>query len=229
MFISKMVRLTLKELYNDLNKLNKLTNKRTHSFGNKLDEFIYTGPFLQRYRVRNSGFFYELGRAGIFTQGTLPDLHLSIIDSRGYAVPHVTFKPDGEYGVAFHYGLKTPDSLYNAFWYTYPEKYTVQGEYDEQSIKNALENVFNEVMPYIEVHRKNEQGILIKSPYPFDNQGTVGRAPDTITKSYANYQKQRRKVLAPINTNVQKSKRRISQHFTVPSSSSVLKDDEFSD
>jgi hypothetical protein len=220
-----MVRLTLKELYKDLNKL-KLTDQKSNSFGNKLDEFIYTGPFLQKYKVRNSGFFYELGRAGIFTQGSRPDLHLSIIDARGYAVPHVTFKPDGEYGIAFHYGFKSADSLYNAFWYTYPENYTVQGEYNEQSIKDALENVFNQVMPYIEVHRKDEQGILIKSPYPFDNQGTVGRAPDSDKKRYANYQKQRRRnVLAPLNTNVQKSKRRISQHFTV---NSVLKD-EFSD
>jgi len=197
--------LNLKELLNDLKKIT-----RTFNFGNENDEFVYTGPHLRKYNIRNSGFFYEFYKSGIFNQGSQPDLHLSIIDARGFAVPHVTFKPDGEKGIAFHYGTSTPDSLYEKFWITNP----YFGSYNEQEIKDALKNVFTEAMDHIWVYRKDNFNNLIKTPYKFNVKGTVGRAPDTHKQEYAKLQKRRRRPpLAPLSQNLKN--RRLSHHFKV--------------
>ena len=151
------------------------------NFGSPNDEFVYTGPYLRRYRKRNSGFFYEFNRTGIFNVGSQPDLHLSIIDVTGFAVPHITFKPDGENGIAYHYGLKRPESVQPTFWIS-NHGYDL---YDENVIKNSLKDVFNQVIQNLFVHRRDESGKLTRSPYKFNSLGTEGRTKTTPQRLYA--------------------------------------------
>ena len=182
----------------------KKKKKRKSHFGNIHDDFIYTGEYLNKYRKGQSGFFYEFAHSGIFNVGSRPDLHLSIIDVNGYAVAHVTFKPDGndKGNIEFHYGYKTPESNFPEFWIK-----NNNIKYNNQEILNGLKNVFNQAIQFIVVQRKDDAGNLIES-YPFNPIGTVGRAPNTATKNYGNYQKTRRSsllpprnVLAPLNAN----------------------------
>jgi len=178
--------------------------KRKSHFGNIHDEFIYTGKYLKRSRKGNSGFFYEFPCKDIFKVGSRPDLHLSIIDISGYAVPHVTFKPDGdgEGNIEFHYGYQTPNSNIIIPWMK-----NDNGRYNNQEILNGLKNEFNEKIQSVIVQRKDDAGNIISS-YPFNPIGTIGRAPNTVTKNYGKFQKDRRRhltqprnALTPLNTN----------------------------
>jgi hypothetical protein len=117
---------SLKTLLKDLKTIQNLFKKeqKNNNFGNIHDKFIYTGPYLKHYREGTSGFFYELdfAKGSPFDVPTPhPDLHLSIIDARGFAVPHTTFKPEGNNGIEFHYGYRTSESMYEGFWIKNPQ------------------------------------------------------------------------------------------------------------
>jgi hypothetical protein len=182
-----MRRFRLKQLYKDLKKVNarlKSPRRRTNKFGNKLDEFIYTGPFTKQANKRDSGFFteFQLLTGGIYNLGSQPDLHLSIIDANGYAVAHVTFKPDGPWGVAFHYGIKHQDDAFPIFWVTRPQKN--KGKYDEKMVEVQMEQTYNFVIKYIWVVRRDDSGKELER-YPFHPLGTIGRVENTPKKRAA--------------------------------------------
>jgi len=187
--------------------------KRKSHFGNINDQFIYRGPFIQKYAIRNSGFFYEFNRSGVFAKGRNPDLHLSIIDKDGYAIPHVTFKPGNNPNEVYHYGYKKPESDFPEHW---PHHQIVVNP-DKQEIEKQLEIVFNEAIKYVFVQRKDDKGNIIQE-YPFNPIGTIGRAPNTATKQYGEHQKRRRSsllppVLGPANNKINKHKR-VSGYFS---------------
>ena len=193
-----VIRFSLKELYRDLKKVKSSTRlkskkKRKHAFGfgNKLDEFIYTGPFMKQTNRRDSGFYteFQLLTGGIYNSGSRPDVHLSIIDARGYAVAHVTFKPDGVNGVAFHYGIKTQDQDFPEFWVTRP--YKNKGRYDEMLVESQMEQTYNFVIKHILVIRRDDYGNEIER-YPFHPLGTVGRIENTPQKLAAQEIKRKR-------------------------------------
>ena len=164
------MRLVLKRVEKDICYLS--INNRKSSFGSVNDKFDYTGTnLLKKYRIGKSGFFYEFTRYGVFNQGKRPDLHLSIIDSKGTALPHVTFKPDGYNGIEFHYGIKKPSSFKFEFWITKPH---LNKGYDVNAIKTELIDLFEYATDNLVVYRINEEGILERTPYKFNPYGTVG-------------------------------------------------------
>jgi hypothetical protein len=197
--------------------------KRKSHFGNIHDQFIYKGPFFKKYAIRNSGFFYEFNGSGVFAKGQHPDLHLSIIDKNGFAVPHVTFKPGNNPIEVYHYGYKTPESNFPEHWSYHPRVVNP----DKQEIQRQLKIVFDEAIKHVYVQRKDDNGNILDQ-YPFNPIGTIGRAPDTATKQYGEYHKRRRSsllpppnVLAPLpvnkinkNNNPNTSNPRVSGYFS---------------
>ena len=176
-----MTRLSLKAqvLNKDINYLKVLLleeRRKALSFGSNKDRFEYTGPYLKRNRIGKSGFFYEFERGGVFNIGTEPDLHLSIFDISGIAVPHITFKPDGPGGIEFHYGIKSSRDNTFKYWVT---KAHLNKAYNINLIKNELIGVFNKSVQYIKVYRCSDTGALLRSPYALDPYGTLGREPTT--------------------------------------------------
>ena len=176
---------SISNVNNDIRYLSIHT--RFSSFGSVNDKFDYTGTnLLKKYRIGKSGFFYEFRRYGVFNQGTRPDLHLSIIDNKGTALPHVTFKPDGYNGIEFHYGIKKPSSFKFEFWITKPH---LNG-YNINAIKSELIDLFEYATDNLVVYRINVEGILERTPYKFNPYGTVGRAPTTELRENAEHRKQ---------------------------------------
>ena len=184
------MRLVLKRVEKEIQYLNSINagKNRFSSFGSVNDTFDYTGTnLLKKYRIGKSGFFYEFTRYGVFNQGRNPDLHLSIIDDKGTALPHVTFKPDGYNGIEFHYGIKNPKTFKFVFWVTKPQ---FNKGYDVNAIKNELIALFEYATDNLVVYRYNVRGVLERTPYKFNPYGTVGRAPTTELKQNAEYRKQ---------------------------------------
>ena len=225
------MRLTKKNIESHINFLQNFSKekKRKSHFGNIHDDFIYKGPFLKYpHAKRPSGFFYEFNVNGVFSKGKNPDLHLSIIDNKGYAVPHVTFKPDRTTDEVYHYGYKTPDSDFSRHW-SYDQ---TSVNPDKQEINRQLKIVFDEAIKYLFVQRKDDTGNIIEE-YLFNPIGTIGRAPNTATKEYGERQKKRRislqpprNVLGPLNTNqVNKPQNQIKN----PRLSGHFRHDPFSD
>lgn len=199
------MRYSLKELYIDLKKVKKRvrSNKitvRSNQFGSKLDEFIYKGPYVKRTKIRESGFFTEftLPSDGVYNQGKVNDLHLSIIDAHGYAIPHITYKPDGERGVAFHYGIKKQENQFPQFWVTNNSKNKQKDGkplYDKEFFKHEMKKTYTDVVRQIDVIRYNEYG-QPEPPYPFHPLGTVGRG-DTTPKRIAGEEISRKRSMTP--------------------------------
>jgi len=180
-----MVRLTLKRLLADLRflKNNFKSFKRSNRFGNVNDEFIYIGPYAKRIAKRDSGFFTEftLSKDGGFDVEPRSDLHLSIIDANGYAVPHITFKPHGPNGIAFHFGLKKQEDEFPYFWTTHDYRPTTVNRVE---IEKQLEQLYQFVVEHIIVIRRDNYGNEIER-YPFHPLGTVGRTYTTPQKRAA--------------------------------------------
>lgn len=205
-------RFNLQQLLQDLKRL-KL-EKRPSRFG-QLVSFEYRGPYLNYKRTGTNGFFYEFQKAGIFTHGTHPDLHLSIIDRTGFAIPHLTFKPDGEHGVAYHYGIKNPGDNFQTGWTSSPQMSTFNPEHERNVMRNLEISYKTLVQPNLIVLRKDSSGNLVRPPYTFPEHGTVGRAKTTPQKRFAERSKALslgplRTPLKPVNST---AKRRLSEHF----------------
>ena len=179
----------LKVIICDINYLK--SKPRSFSFGNIKDRFEYTGPYLKRDRIGKNGFFYEFERNGVFNIGTHPDLHLSIFDISGIAVPHITFKPDGPGGIEFHYGIISPKNNMFKFWIT---KSNLNKAYNINLIKHTLIEVFYQSIGYIKVYRISNEGRLIRSPYTINPYGTLGRDPTTEQKKLS---EERKKITNP--------------------------------
>ena len=176
--------MSLKQCIRDIKYLNA---SRISSFGNVNDRFEYTGRnLLRKYRVGKNGFFYEFQLYDVFNQGSNPDLHLSIIDNKGTALPHVTFKPDGFNGIEYHYGIKSPTSFQFQFWITKPH---LNKRYNNNAIRNKLIDLFEYATDNLVVYRINDYGVLERTPYKFNPKGTVGRAPTTELRQNAEHRK----------------------------------------
>jgi len=197
----------LKKKKENLLKIKSIIKKKKNKFGNNNDTFEYTGTNLKKKpRTGNAGFFYEftIPENSIFktTGSKYPDVHLSIIDARGFAVPHMTFKPE-QYvpnGISYHYGYKTSDSPYESFWITNNRD---DIHYPQEDIKNELIKLFNKEIDNILVVRRDDKGNRI-STYKFNRTGTIGRAPRPEQQRYAEcvkYRKQLRNVLGPLDEN----------------------------
>ena len=187
------------------------TKKRSSRFG-QFVSFEYRGPYLNYKRTGNNGFFYEFQKAGIFTHGSNPDLHLSIIDRTGFAVPHLTFKPDGEHGVAYHYGIKNPGDNFESEWVSNPQMSRFNPQQEKDIMKNLNFSYKTLVQPNLIVLRKDASGNLVRPPYTFPEHGTVGRAKTTPQKRFAERSKALslglvRSPLKPVNKT---AKRRIT-------------------
>jgi hypothetical protein len=207
---------TLKNDIKFLSQMLTLTKRSTRPsrFG-QLVSFEYSGPYLNYKRTGNNGFFYEFQKAGIFTHGSHPDLHLSIIDRTGFAIPHLTFKPDGEHGVAYHYGIKNPGDNFETGWVSSPQLTRFDPPHESEVMKNLKFSYKTLVQPNLIVLRKDASGNLVRPPYVFPEHGTVGRAKTTPQKRFA--ERSKALSLGPVRTplkDVNKSaKRRLSEHF----------------
>jgi hypothetical protein len=197
-----------------LSQILNLTKPRSSRFGQFVN-FEYHGPFLTYKREGNHGFFYGFQKSGIFTHGSHPDLHLSIIDRTGFAIPHLTFKPDGENGVAYHYGIKNPGDNFQTPWITNQHLTRFNAEHEKVIMKHLESGYKTIVQPNLVVLRKDASGNLVKPPYNFPEHGTVGRVKTTPQRRYAERAKASstapvRTPLKPVNKT---AKKRLSEHF----------------
>jgi hypothetical protein len=155
------MRLSLKELLNDLKKV---TNK-SNSFG-VIMNITQNGKTLTK-NVRENGTFFEIPLYPPFNDNLKypkGDLHLSVFEDSGIITKHVAFKTKIRGRViSYYYGKKyklDQNGVPDFEDYTPKPWTTPHGLLMPDDIKLALVNLYNNIKPHIKVQRELESGQL---------------------------------------------------------------------